>query len=57
MVFEWAAANSVPLAWVLAGGYTAGNEGAALDMSSLVALHRATIHAAARVSTRYRRVE
>ena len=48
MVFAWAAENGIPLAWVLAGGYTAGNEGAALDMDGLVALHRLTIETAAR---------
>lgn len=48
MVFEWAASNGLPLAWVLAGGYTSGSEGAVLDMAGLVALHRLTIAAAAR---------
>jgi hypothetical protein len=52
MVFEWAAANELPVAWALAGGYTAGNEGAALDMAGLVALHRLTVHAAAAHATR-----
>ncbi|MCU1394952.1 MAG: hypothetical protein JWM34_3380 [Ilumatobacteraceae bacterium] len=47
MVFAWAAANQLPVAWVLAGGYTAGNEGAALDMEGLVALHRTTVETAA----------
>ena len=47
MVFDWASGNQLPLAWVLAGGYTAGNEGAALEMAGLVGLHRETIRAAA----------
>ena len=56
MVFEWAAQRATPLAWVLAGGYTAGNEGAALAMDDLVGLHRLTIGtaAAAATGTRYR---
>ena len=47
MVFGWAARHGTPVAWVLAGGYTDGNEGAELDMASLVDLHRMTIIAAA----------
>lgn len=41
-VFGWAAANDLPVAWVLAGGYTVGT-----DMAGLVGLHRITIEAAA----------
>jgi acetoin utilization deacetylase AcuC-like enzyme len=43
LVFGWARAHRLPLAFVLAGGYT----GAALDRDALVALHRLTIEAGA----------
>jgi acetoin utilization deacetylase AcuC-like enzyme len=42
-VFTWLARHRLPVAWVLAGGYT--NQ---LSMSDLVNLHRLTIGAAAR---------
>jgi acetoin utilization deacetylase AcuC-like enzyme len=42
-VFEWARARSLPIAFVLAGGYV----GPGLDQEQLVALHRLTLHAAA----------
>jgi acetoin utilization deacetylase AcuC-like enzyme len=44
-VFDWAARTGVPVAFVLAGGYV----GARLSRERLVALHRLTIEAAARV--------
>ncbi len=44
LVFAWARQRRLPLAFVLAGGYT----GAVLDEAGLVALHRLTIEAAAR---------
>lgn len=51
MVFDWADAHDLPVAWVLAGGYTHGPETGAglqgLDMDGLVALHRLTITTAA----------
>ena len=53
MVFDWASSNQIPLAWALAGGYTSGTEGAALDMPGLVELHRLTISAASRSVARY----
>ena len=43
-VFDWCRARSIPVAFVLAGGYI----GARLDEAGLVALHRLTIAAAAR---------
>ena len=43
MVFEWAEVNDLPLAFVLAGGYTIG-----IDQRELVELHRLTIAEAAR---------
>ncbi len=43
MVFAWLARHRLPVAWVLAGGYT--NQ---LSMDELVNLHRLTIGAAAR---------
>jgi acetoin utilization deacetylase AcuC-like enzyme len=43
LVFGWARVHRLPLAFVLAGGYT----GAALDRDALVALHRLTIEASA----------
>jgi acetoin utilization deacetylase AcuC-like enzyme len=49
IVFDWAAAWSLPVAWVLAGGYTEGAEHAVLTMDGLVGLHRLTIEAAAAV--------
>jgi acetoin utilization deacetylase AcuC-like enzyme len=42
LVFGWARAHRLPLAFVLAGGYT----GPALDRDALVALHRLTVEAA-----------
>lgn len=42
MVFAWAASHAVPVAWVLAGGYTTR-----MVMDELVGLHRLTIEAAA----------
>lgn len=41
MVFEWCAGHGVPVAWVLAGGYTYG-----VTIDELVDLHRLTIEAA-----------
>jgi acetoin utilization deacetylase AcuC-like enzyme len=41
MVFQWAAAHGIPVAWVLAGGYTVG-----VTMKELVDLHMITIKAA-----------
>jgi acetoin utilization deacetylase AcuC-like enzyme len=46
-VFDWAARAGVPVAFVLAGGYV----GARLTRDRLVALHRLTIEAAARVQS------
>jgi acetoin utilization deacetylase AcuC-like enzyme len=46
MVFEWARACGVPIAFVLAGGYT----GASVTQDQLVDLHRLTIGAAGRFS-------
>jgi acetoin utilization deacetylase AcuC-like enzyme len=43
MVFQWCTARSLPVAFVLAGGYIGG----ALDESGLVALHRLTLSAVA----------
>lgn len=43
MVFEWAAAAGIPVAFVLAGGYAGGR----LSRDALVDLHRLTIAAAA----------
>jgi acetoin utilization deacetylase AcuC-like enzyme len=43
LVFGWARARAIPVAFVLAGGYAAGTE----QRRRLVALHRATIAAAA----------
>lgn len=43
MVFDWAASARVPVAFVLAGGYS----GERLSRDALVDLHRLTIHAAA----------
>ena len=43
MVFDWADTNRLPVAWVLAGGYTGGS----LDQDGLVALHRMVAEAAA----------
>lgn len=45
MVFDWCHANAIPLAFVLAGGYVS----ARLDQQALVALHRLTLQAAAKV--------
>ena len=41
MVFGWAKSIDVPVAWVLAGGYTTNT-----SMDGLVNLHRLTIEAA-----------
>ncbi len=46
MVFEWAASQGVPVAWVLAGGYTVG-----MQMKELAELHLLT----ARVATEPRK--
>jgi acetoin utilization deacetylase AcuC-like enzyme len=42
LVFEWASHRGVPIAFVLAGGYTSDK----LDQAGLVGLHRLTIEAA-----------
>lgn len=42
LVFGWAASHGLPVAWVLAGGYTFG-----IDMDGLVDLHLLTVRAAA----------
>jgi acetoin utilization deacetylase AcuC-like enzyme len=42
LVFSWARAHDLPVAWALAGGYTVG-----IDMDGLVDLHRITIATAA----------
>ena len=51
MVFGWARAHGLPVAWVLAGGYIHGVETKpgvdGTDLTGLVALHRITIEAAA----------
>ena len=41
MVFEWANSHGLPVAWVLAGGYTLG-----IEMPELVDLHMLTLEAA-----------
>lgn len=41
MVFAWAASHKVPVAWVLAGGYSTN-----MEMSELAGLHRLTVAAA-----------
>lgn len=46
MVFSWARAHGLPVAWVLAGGYMSER----LDMDGIVDLHRLTIEASARHS-------
>jgi acetoin utilization deacetylase AcuC-like enzyme len=43
LVFDWCRDRGIPVAFVLAGGYT----GPSLDEATLVALHRLTIAAAA----------
>jgi hypothetical protein len=43
MVFGWARDHGLPIAFVLAGGYTGG----ALDAEALTRLHRLTIEAGA----------
>lgn len=48
LVFEWCRARSIPVAFVLAGGYL--NASANHDEASLVELHRLTIAAAAKVA-------
>jgi acetoin utilization deacetylase AcuC-like enzyme len=45
MVFDWCRINGVPVAFVLAGGYTGGS----LDQHMLVDLHRMTIEEASHV--------
>ena len=45
LVFDWARAHAIPVAFVLAGGYL----GPGLDESGLASLHRLTIEAAADV--------
>lgn len=45
MVFQWCAMRGVPVAFVLAGGYT----GAVLTKGQLVGLHRLTVGNAARI--------
>lgn len=49
IVFEWCAANRVPVAFVLAGGYIGR-----LTQAELVELHRLTIEAAVRVAKQIR---
>ena len=44
MVFEWTKANNIPVAWVLAGGYTVG-----CTMDELVELHRIAMEEAVAV--------
>jgi acetoin utilization deacetylase AcuC-like enzyme len=51
LVFTWAKAHKLPVAWVLAGGYTWGG----LDMNGLVDLHRLTIETAATAASPDRR--
>ena len=46
MVFEWADSHGLPVAWVLAGGYTLG-----IEMPELVDLHMLTLEAALAAST------
>lgn len=41
MVFSWAASHKVPVAWVLAGGYSTN-----MEMRELAGLHRLTVSAA-----------
>ena len=45
LVFDWASMGNLPIAYVLAGGYVGGK----VNQSTLVALHRLTISAAAAV--------
>ncbi len=45
MVFDWCRTHAIPVAFVLAGGYVSQR----LDQQALVALHRLTLAAAARV--------
>ena len=47
LVFDWATSLGVPVAFVLAGGYTVG-----ISMDDLVALHRLTVEAAAAAAGR-----
>ena len=42
LVFSWAASHGVPVAWVLAGGYSTN-----MEMDELAELHRLTVAAAA----------
>lgn len=46
LVFDWAKSRGVPIAFVLAGGYS----GKALTQDELVALHRMTIESACRIT-------
>lgn len=46
LVFDWAASHDLPVAWVLAGGYSTG-----ISMDELVDLHRLTIEAASGLVT------
>jgi acetoin utilization deacetylase AcuC-like enzyme len=46
LVFDWAKSQGVPIAFVLAGGYS----GATLSQDELVALHRLTIESACRTT-------
>ncbi|MBS9535479.1 hypothetical protein KIH27_17985 [Mycobacterium sp. M1] len=48
LIFEWCRARGIPVAFVLAGGYT----GSRLDQNELVNLHRMTISEAARSTAR-----
>lgn len=47
IVFDWAKSRGVPIAFVLAGGYS----GTTLSQDELVALHRLTIESACRITT------
>src|SRR5205823_662161 len=49
LVFDWCRTRSIPIAFVLAGGYT----GPQLDVPGLVALHNLTISAASEVDHNY----
>ena len=48
LVFDWARRHRTPIAFALAGGYSAG----AMGVERLTALHRLTIEAAANAATR-----
>ena len=49
LVFDWAKQNSIPIAFVLAGGYLAGDE-SPLTIGDVVDRHRLTLEMAARIS-------